>query len=306
LHVVVTPEDAGKRADVIVAHHTGFSRSLVAQAVKRGDVRVNGIAVKGSYLVAEGDVLEAQLADRPPLAVEPEAIDLTIVYEDDDVLVVDKPAGMVTHPAHGATSGTLVNALLAHVSSLPGETVRAGLVHRLDRDTSGLLVVAKTEEAHSALGIAMKARHISREYLGLVTGAPQHPKGTIDGAIGRDPNNRLKYAIVSDGKHAVTHYEVRERLKNSAELLFRLETGRTHQSRVHMAAMGHPLVNDPVYGKTDPRFELPGQALHAWRLAFRHPRTGRDMEFQTDPPAEYTAAKELLRGASTSSGSFDT
>ncbi len=294
MHVVVTPEDAGKRADVIVAHHTGFSRSLVAEAVRRGALRVNGLTVKGSYLVAEGDVLDAQLAERPPLAVEPEAIDLTIVYEDDAVLVVDKPAGMVTHPAHGATSGTLVNALIAHVSSLPGETVRAGLVHRLDRDTSGLLVVAKTEDALSALGIAMKARHISREYLGLVTGVPQHERGRIDGAIGRDPHNRLKYAITGDGKPAVTHYEVRERLKNAAELLFRLETGRTHQIRVHMAALGHPLVNDPIYGKTDSRFDLPGQALHAWRLAFRHPVTGRDMEFQTDPPPEYTAARQCL------------
>ncbi|HET9095685.1 MAG TPA: RluA family pseudouridine synthase [Candidatus Baltobacteraceae bacterium] len=301
MYAVVTPEEAGKRADVIVAHHTGFPRSLVAQAVRRGEVRVNGIAVKGSYLVAEGDVLEAQLLERPPLAVEAEAIDLTIVYEDDDVLVVDKPAGMVTHPAHGATSGTLVNALLAHVRSLPGEAVRAGLVHRLDRDTSGLLVVAKTEDALSALGKAMKARHISREYLGLVTGVPQHPKGTIDGAIGRDPNNRLKYAITSEGKPAVTHYEIRERLNHAAEVLFRLETGRTHQIRVHMAALGHPLLNDPIYGKVDPRFELPGQALHAWRLAFRHPRTAREMEFQSDPPPEYTAAKNALRGPSTSS-----
>jgi 23S rRNA pseudouridine1911/1915/1917 synthase len=297
LHVVVTPEESGKRADVIIAHHTGFSRSLVAEAVRRGDVRVNGAAVKGSYLVSEGDVVEAQLAERPPLAVEPEAIDLTIIFEDDDVLVVDKPAGMVTHPAHGATSGTLVNALLAHVSALPGETVRAGLIHRLDRDTSGLLVIAKTEEALSALGKAMKARHISREYLGLVTGVPQHLKGTVDGAIGRDPHNRLKYAITADGKPAITHYEVRERLKNAAEVLFRLETGRTHQIRVHMAAMGHPLVNDPIYGKNDPRFELPGQALHAWRLAFRHPRTGQELEFQTDPPPEYSAAKLVLLGA---------
>lgn len=289
---------------MIVAHHTGFSRSLVADAVKRGDVRVNGEAVKGSHLVAEGDVISYELQERAPLTVEPEAIDLTIVYEDDDVVVIDKPAGMVTHPAHGATSGTLVNALLAHVQSLPGDALRPGLVHRLDRDTSGLLVVAKTEAALSTLGKAMKARHISREYLGLVAGVPVHPKGTVDGAIGRDPQNRLKYAITADGKPAVTHYELRERLHNAAELLFQLETGRTHQIRVHMAAMGHPLINDPVYGKTDARFELPGQALHAWRLSFRHPRTGRDMEFQADPPAEYRLAKESLRqaqGRSTSS-----
>jgi 23S rRNA pseudouridine1911/1915/1917 synthase len=187
--------------------------------------------------------------------------------------------------------------MLAHVQSLPGDQLRPGLVHRLDRDTSGLLVIAKTESALSTLGKAMKARHISREYLGLATGVPAHPKGTIDGAIGRDPHNRLKYAITADGKHAITHYEVRERLHNAAELLFRLETGRTHQIRVHMAALGHPLVNDPIYGKTDPRFDLPGQALHAWRLSFRHPRTGRDMEFQVDPPAEYRSAKTILRAS---------
>lgn len=294
MQLVVAPEEAGKRADILVAHHTGFSRSLVADAVKRGDVRVNGAPVKGSHLVFEGDVITYELHERAPLAVEAEAIDLTIVYEDDDVIVIDKPAGMVTHPAHGATSGTLVNALLAHVRSLPGDALRPGLVHRLDRDTSGLLVIAKTDAALSALGKAMKARHISREYLGLVSGVPIHAKGTIDGAIGRDPHNRLKYAITADGKPAVTHYEVRERLHNTAELLFQLETGRTHQIRVHMAAMGHPIINDPVYGKTDPRFDLPGQALHAWRLSFRHPRTGRDMEFQVDPPAEYTSAKRIL------------
>jgi len=217
------------------------------------------------------------------------------VHEDDDVIVVDKPAGMVTHPAHGATSGTLINALLGYVRSLPGDVLRPGLVHRLDRDTSGLLVVAKTEQALSTLGKAMKARHISREYLGLVVGVPTHPKGTIDGNIGRDPHNRLKYTITAEGKHAVTHYEMRERLKDASELIFTLETGRTHQIRVHLAALGHPVLNDPVYGKTDPRFELPGQALHAWRLAFRHPRTAQQMEFQVDPPTEYTSAKQLLR-----------
>jgi 23S rRNA pseudouridine1911/1915/1917 synthase len=297
LRLAVTAEDAGKRADIIVAHHTGFSRSLIAEAAKRGDMLVNGEPVKGSYLTEEGDVIECEVQQRAALIAEPEAIDLTIVYEDDDVIVVDKPAGMVTHPAHGATSGTLVNALLAHVRTLPGDALRPGLVHRLDRDTSGLLVVAKTEAALSALGKAMKARHVHREYLGLVSGVPVHPKGTVDGAIGRDPHNRLKYTITAEGKHAVTHYELRERLNNAAELLFRLETGRTHQIRVHMAAMGHPIINDPIYGRTDPRFELPGQALHAWRLSFRHPRTGREMEFQVDPPAEYVSARDMLRQA---------
>ncbi|MFN2450208.1 MAG: RluA family pseudouridine synthase [Candidatus Baltobacteraceae bacterium] len=290
----VAPEDAGKRADILIAKAAGFSRSLVADAVRKGHVRVNGVTVKGSHVVAEGDVIEYALQERAALAVEAESIDLSIVYEDDDVIVVDKPAGMVTHPAHGTTSGTLVNALLGYVRTLPGDVLRPGLVHRLDRDTSGLLVVAKTEAALSALGKAMKGRHISREYLGLVAGTPAHPKGTIDGAIGRDPHNRLRYTITAQGKPAVTHYELRERLNEAAELIFTLETGRTHQIRVHMAAMGNPVLNDPVYGKTDRRFELPGQALHAWRLAFRHPRTAREMEFQADPPPEYVSAKQLL------------
>jgi 23S rRNA pseudouridine1911/1915/1917 synthase len=296
LQHAVTPDEAGKRADVIVARLSGAPRSLVADAVKRGDVRVNGTAVKASYTLELGDLLEYDVASRTPLVATPEAIDVPIVFEDDDIVVVDKPAGMVTHPAHGATSGTLVNALLAHIGTLPGDPLRPGLVHRLDRDTSGLMVVAKTAEALSALGIAMKAREIKREYLGLVHGVPEHAKGTIDGPIGRDPHNRLKYAIVGDGKPAVTHYELREVFPKAAELLFRLGTGRTHQIRVHLAAMGHPIVNDPVYGHEEARFGLPGQALHAWRLAFRHPRTDRELQFEIDPPAEYTYARVLLRG----------
>lgn len=294
---VVTPEEAGKRADVIVARLTNASRSLVAEAVKRGDVRVNGIPVKASHPLELDDVLDYDVQPREPLVATPEAIDIPIVYEDDELLVVDKPAGMVTHPAHGATSGTLVNALLAHIGILPGDALRPGLVHRLDRDTSGLMVVAKTDEALSALGIAMKARHIKREYLGLVHGIPEHARGTIDGALGRDPHNRLKYTILAEGKPAITHYEIRQVFPKHAELLFRLETGRTHQIRVHLSAMGHAILNDPVYGREEPRYGLPGQALHAWRLAFRHPRTDIEMQFEVDPPEEYLHARELLRTA---------
>lgn len=292
---VVTPEEAGKRADVVVARLSAAPRSVVADAVKRGDVRVNGTPVKASHPLEEGDTLAFDVQPREELVATPEAIDIPIVYEDDELIVVDKPAGMVTHPAHGATSGTLVNALLAHIGTLPGDPLRPGLVHRLDRDTSGLMVVAKTAASLSALGIAMKAREIKREYLGLVHGVPEHAKGTIEGPIGRDPHNRLRYAIVHEGKPAITHYEVREAFPHHAELLFRLETGRTHQIRVHVRAMGHPIVNDPLYGKEEARFALPGQALHAWRLAFRHPRTDRELAFETDPPDEYVQARELLR-----------
>jgi 23S rRNA pseudouridine1911/1915/1917 synthase len=291
---VVTPEEAGRRTDVLVARLSGAPRSLVADAVKRGDVRVNGEPVRASHPVEPGDVLAFDITPREPLVATPEEIDVPIVYEDDDLLVVDKPAGMVTHPAHGATSGTLVNALLAHIGTLPGDPLRPGLVHRLDRDTSGLLVVAKTAEALSALGIAMKNRRIKREYLGLVHGVPEHARGTIDGPIGRDPHNRLKYAIVKDGKPAITHYEVRDTFPKHAELVFRLETGRTHQIRVHLAAMGHAIVNDPIYGREETRFGLPGQALHAWKLSFDHPRTERELIFEADPPPEYVHARHLL------------
>lgn len=295
---VVTAEQAGKRTDVLIAWLSGASRSLVAQTVRQGQVLVNGHPAKPSYTVEPGDVLEFEIAARPALVATPEAIDLDIVYEDADLLVVNKSAGMVTHPAHSTTSGTLVNALLAHVPArLPGDLLRPGLVHRLDRDTSGLLVVAKREESLRALGLAMKARRIEREYLGLVRGVPTHPLGTIEGPIGRDPRNRLKYAIVGEGKPAVTHYEVREAFDAHAELIFRLETGRTHQIRVHLAAIGHPVLNDPLYGKIEPRFELPGQALHAWRLSLRHPRSGEQMSFEAEPPPEYVHARLLVSRA---------
>lgn len=296
---VVTTDDAGKRADVVVARLSGASRSLVADAVARGAIAVNGAAVKASRLLEPGDVLRYDIVPREALVARPEAIDLSVVYEDEDVIVVDKPAGMVTHPAHGARSGTLVNALLAHVGAhgLPGEPLRAGLVQRLDRDTSGLLVAAKTPESLRKLGAAIARRRIGREYLGLVHGVPEHARGRIEGPIGRDPQNRLRYAIVADGKPSVTHYELREAFAKHAELAFTLETGRTHQIRVHLAAMGHPLLNDPVYGKAEPRYGLPGQALHAWRLSFKHPRTGELMSFVAEPPPEYVHARDLVRAS---------
>jgi 23S rRNA pseudouridine1911/1915/1917 synthase len=295
LHVV-TADEAGKRTDVVVARLSNASRALVADALKGGGVRINGTLAKPSRPLEQGDVLEFEIPARPQPVAMPEDIDLPLIYEDEDLVVIDKPAGMVTHPAHGARSGTLVNALLAHLGNdLPGDALRPGLVHRLDRDTSGLLVVAKNDAALSALGIAMKARAIKREYLGLVHGAPEHRRGTIEGAIGRDPSNRLKFAITTGGKPAVTHYDVRETFPKHAELTFRLETGRTHQIRVHMAAMGHTLLNDRVYGRQEARFDLPGQALHAWRLTFAHPRFGTTLEFEVDPPEAYVRARDLIR-----------
>jgi 23S rRNA pseudouridine1911/1915/1917 synthase len=293
LHVV-TAEQAGERADVLVAALSGASRSAATQSAKQGHVLVNGLPAKPSVQLEAGDVLEFSVSQRAPLTAEPERIALDIVYEDEDLIVIDKPAGMVTHPAHGATSGTLVNAVLAHTGTLPGDALRPGLVHRLDRDTSGLLIVAKREQSLRRLGAAMKNRRIERAYLGIVCGVPQHARGTIAGPLGRDPRNRLKFAIVSDGKPAVTHYEVRQAFPKHAELTFRLETGRTHQIRVHLAAAGYPVLNDPIYGKRDPRVELPGQALHAWRLSFRHPTTGAPLEFEAPLPPAYLQARAVV------------
>jgi 23S rRNA pseudouridine1911/1915/1917 synthase len=287
--------DAGHRADVVVTRLTGFSRSFVANAIKHGAVSVNGLPAKPSTVLEIGDLLRYDVSARRPLETLPEDVALDIVYEDDAIIVVNKPAGMVTHPAHGATDGTLVNALLGHVVALPGETIRGGLVHRLDRDTSGLLLVAKTEAALGTLGRAMQARYIEREYRGIVEGLPRDPEGTVRGALGRDPRNRLRYAVRLEGKPAVTHYALREPLRNAAELTFRLETGRTHQIRVHMAALGHPIVNDPLYGRIDSRLPLPGQALHAWRLAFKHPVTKERLVFEVEPPGEYLATLAFLR-----------
>ena len=279
----------------MIARVSGQPRSRVAAAHKAGDVRVNGVLAKPSLLLRAGDVVQYAVTPAASLIVEPEELPLDIVFEDDEVLIVNKPAGMVTHPAHGSSDGTLVNALLAHIPSLPGERARAGLIHRLDRDTSGLLAIAKTPEALGTLGRAMNKRYIHREYLALVRGVPADPEGTIDGPIGRDPGNRLRFAIRSDGRAAVTHYTLRERLHNAAELAVRLETGRTHQIRVHLAAIGHSVINDPLYGRVDRRFSLPGQALHAWRLELKHPRTKQYLTFEVSPPAEYLAARELLR-----------
>jgi len=256
---------------------------------------VNELVAKASTVLEAGDVLRFDIDPPEVFEIVAQDIPLDIVYEDETLMVVNKPAGMVTHPAHGATDGTLVNALMSHVANLPGEPVRGGLIHRLDRDTSGLLIVAKTDEALTTLGRAMQKRYIKREYRGIVDGTLRDPEGTLRGPIGRDPRNRQRYAIRTEGKPAVTHYVVREQLHAASELLFRLETGRTHQIRVHMMSLGHPIINDPQYGRTDSRLPLPGQALHAWRLEFKHPATKEFVTFEVEPPPEYLDTLAFLR-----------
>lgn len=275
------------RIDKVLGHHLKqFSRSQIQKWVTDGNVTVNGQPVKPKYKLAVGDQVVVSPEAPQKIDLEPENIPLDIVYEDDDVLVVNKPQGMVVHPAPGHPNHTLVNALLYHspLSTINGE-FRPGIVHRIDKDTSGLLMVAKNDMAHRSLAAQLKAKTNQREYVALVHGVIKQEAGTIDAPIGRSRKDRKKQAIVSDGRHAVTHFKVLKRYRHYTLVSCRLETGRTHQIRVHMKSIGYPLAGDPLYG---PRKTLPGkgQYLHARELGFKHPRTGKQLLF-TAPLPDY-------------------
>ena len=275
------------RIDKELAHHlTDISRSQLQKWIEDGNVTVNGEKVKPKYKLVVGDRVVVQPKKPQKIDLEPENIPLDIVYEDDDVIVVNKPQGMVVHPAPGHPNHTLVNALLYHspLSTINGE-FRPGIVHRIDKDTSGLLMIAKNDLAHRSLAAQLKAKTNEREYVALVHGVIKEERGTIDAPLGRSKKDRKKQAVVEDGRHAVTHFKVLERFQHYTLVSCRLETGRTHQIRVHMKYIGHPLAGDPLYG---PRKTLPGngQYLHARLLGFKHPRTGKQMTF-TSPLPEY-------------------
>lgn len=283
--IVVAPTDELQRLDkFIVLAHEGLSRTTIQTMIKHEDLTVNARASKANYVVRVGDVL--QIWDYPivEMDLKPENIPLSIVYEDDDVLVVDKPSGMVVHPAPGHYTGTLVNALLYHIKELSGgDANRPGIVHRIDKDTSGLLMVAKNDFAHQALQAELKDKKTERVYLALVDGMVGHPSGRIDAPIGRDEFDRKKMAVTAKGKPAVTHFEVLKRYVGATLVKCRLETGRTHQIRVHMAQIGHPIVGDPIYGPKKKAADT-GQYLHAHTLSFTHPRSGILLSFSSPLP----------------------
>ena len=266
------------RLDVYLAKVLGKSRSVVSNNINSGNVLVNGEVVKCGYKLNVGDVVLVDLKDNVT-SVIPEDIKLDIYYEDDDVIVLNKPSGMVVHPGAGNYSGTLVNALLFYtkgkLSDINGE-VRPGIVHRIDKDTSGLLLVSKTNLAHQILGDDFKNKRIKRKYVALVEGVINENSGKINAPIGRKPNDRVKMAVCANGKNAVTNFKVLERFKNATLVECVLETGRTHQIRVHMAYINHPVVNDPLYGKC---FDDYGQMLHAEYIGFVHPIKKEFMEF---------------------------
>lgn len=290
----VRTEFADIRLDKFLASiYPKLSRSFFQKLIQTGQVQIESRNIKPSCLVREGELVTVSVPPAVQVNICPEPIPLDILYEDDYLLIVNKPKDMVVHPAPGHYSGTLVNAVLYHcqnqLSGINGE-IRPGIVHRIDKDTTGSLVICKNDMAHTSLAQQLKDHSVTRRYRGIVTGLVKEDSGTVCAQIGRDPKNRLKMACdVINGKHAVTHYRVLERFVRHTYLEFQLETGRTHQIRVHMAHIGHPLLADPVYGPSKCAFALHGQCLHAMTLGFLHPATGAYMEF-TAPLPEYFEA----------------
>lgn len=295
----IDEENVGLRLDAFLSDSIeGQSRSYIQKLIEQEEVSVNGRSAKSNYKLRDGDHVEICIPDPVPLEVKAEEIDLDIVYEDEDVVVINKPQGMVVHPAHGNYTGTIVNALLSHCDNLSGinGVMRPGIVHRIDKDTSGIIVIAKNNEAHASLAEQLKEHSITRCYNALTEGRVKTEAGTIETLIGRNPKDRKEMAVVSrNGKRAVTHYKVLERFDSFTLIEARLETGRTHQIRVHMAHMGHPIVGDTVYGYKKQRFETKGQLLHARILGFVHPRTGEYMEFEAPLPDYFENILNKLR-----------
>mgnify|MGYP002529072912 FL=1 len=291
-------EHAGVRLDAFLSADGALTRSQAARLIAEGRVRVNGKPAAKSARLSGGETVTVDVPQLRETALPPQDIPLDVVYEDDDVIVVNKPTGLVVHPAPGHPDGTLVNALLHHcgdsLSGIGGEK-RPGIVHRIDRDTSGLIIAAKNDAAHLALSAQLKDHSLSRTYECLVTGNMKQDSGTVDAPIGRSSADRKKMAVVPTGRRAVTHWEVVARYPGVTHLRCRLETGRTHQIRVHMAYIGHPILGDTVYGAKKPVPGLTGQCLHATGLRFIHPRTGEPVELHCPLPPEFTAMLQKLQ-----------
>ena len=294
-------EHAGVRLDAFLSADGALTRSQAARLIAEGRVRVNGKPAAKSARLSGGETVTVDVPQLRETALPPQDIPLDVVYEDDDVIVVNKPTGLVVHPAPGHPDGTLVNALLHHcgdsLSGIGGEK-RPGIIHRIDRDTSGLIIAAKNDAAHLALSAQLKDHSLSRTYECLVTGNMKQDSGTVDAPIGRSSADRKKMAVVPTGRRAVTHWEVVARYPGVTHLRCRLETGRTHQIRVHMAYIGHPILGDTVYGAKKPVPGLTGQCLHATGLRFIHPRTGEPVELHCPLPPEFTAMLQKLQNKS--------
>ena len=287
--VTAEAEDAGTRADVFLAAKLGVSRSNMQKLLEDGRVKRGEKIIKANYKVRAGEMFVVDIPEPEPIEAIPENIPLDIIYEDDDVVVLNKARGMVVHPAPGNYTGTLVNALLYHCSNLSGinSAIRPGIVHRLDKDTSGIMIVAKNDAAHISLSQQIQSKTAVRTYLAVVRGNIKTDSGTIETQIARDKTDRKKMAVVKEGgRDAITDYEVLERFGKYTLVRCKLRTGRTHQIRVHMEYMGYPLVGDPKYSPMKTPFGIKGQALHSHTLEFTHPRTGERMKFEAPLPED--------------------
>ena len=292
IFLTATPEEKGRRLDQFLAEQLEeLTRSAAQRLAEEEHVLLNGKPLKKNYKMIGCETLEVHLPDPEPIDAVPQNIPLDIAYEDEDLLVINKPKGMVVHPAPGNPDGTVVNAVLYHCGeslSGIGGAFRPGIVHRIDKDTSGLLIIAKNDRAHLYLSEQLKDHTLARTYEAVVIGGLKEDKGTVNAPIGRSPKDRKKMAIVSDGRHAVTHYEVLARYPGYTHIRCKLETGRTHQIRVHMASLGHPIVGDEVYGPSKSKFDLQGQCLHARELTFLHPADGQPRLIKSDLPDYFT------------------
>ncbi len=294
----VKPENEGERLDKFIADNSDISRSYAAKLCDEGLVTLSDKQLKKKDRVSVGDKIVIQIPEPTELSVEGEDIPLDIVYEDSDVIVINKPQGMCVHPAVGNESGTLVNGLVYHcgneLSAING-VIRPGIVHRIDKDTSGLLIVAKNNDAHLKLSEQLKERKALRKYIAIVNGNIREDGGTVNKPISRNPSDRKKMAVVAGGREAVTHFNVLERFGQYTLIECILETGRTHQIRVHMASIGHSIVGDPLYGIKKEKFNLNGQLLHAKTIGFEHPSTGKMMEFSSEIPEYFENVLKKLR-----------
>jgi 23S rRNA pseudouridine1911/1915/1917 synthase len=295
---VVDEASSKMRLDVYLAKRLEEkSRSYIQNLIEDNRVQVNNKLRKSNYKLNNDDSILVTIPDPIEMTIKAQNIPLDIIYEDSDLIVINKPRGMVVHPAAGVYEDTLVNALLSHCRDLSGinGVSRPGIVHRIDKNTSGVIVVAKNDYAHNKLAIQLKDHTMNRIYLALVEGIIKEEEGTLDLPLARHPIERVKIAVVKDGRRAVTHYKVIEKFDNNTLIECKLETGRTHQIRVHMSYMGHPIVGDPVYGYKKQRFRLEGQLLHAKLLGFIHPKTEKYVEFSTEPPEDFKKVINILR-----------
>ncbi|EGG92164.1 hypothetical protein HMPREF0491_00191 [Lachnospiraceae oral taxon 107 str. F0167] len=293
--IIAEESDINKRIDVFLSKNLeSFSRSYIQDLIKKGKATIGGKTIKANYRLREGDIVALAIPKPEPLEILPENIPLDIVYEDNDVILVNKPKGMVVHPAAGHYSGTLVNALLYHckdnLSGING-VLRPGIVHRIDMDTTGIIIVCKNDNAHQHIAKQLAEHSITRKYVAIVSGNIKEDEGVVDAAIARSKNDRKKMTVDKDGKRAVTHFKVLERLNNYTYIECVLETGRTHQIRVHMSYLHHPLLGDEVYSNKKENTKLKGQCLHAKVLGFIHPSTNEYMEFEAPLPEYF---KEIL------------